>query len=115
MTKPGGFVPLKKVLETEKSKAARCEFCGAKFTKERPFQKFCSTEHRNKYWMSTHPRAKKSSLRTMPGPEAQGQCLFCGEKFPQSRVDRRFCDQRCQNKYYIATHPRVGKTPADKP
>ena len=109
MTKPG-FVPLKKVLE-EKLKSGRCEYCGAKFTKGRPFQKFCSKSHKIKYWMSTHPRAKAPSLRTV-APDAAaptGRCLFCGEKFPQSRVDRLFCDRKCSNKYYHATHPRVSQ------
>ncbi len=104
MTKPG-FMPLKKVLEDRTG--GRCEYCGAKFKKVRPFQKFCSPAHKNKYWMSTHPRAKAPSLRTMSAPEAVGRCLFCGEKLAMTRVDQRFCNNRCQNAYYHATHPRV--------
>lgn len=56
MARKTTFVPLQKKLEEKQ--VGLCLFCGVEFEKARPFQKFCSTEHQQKYWFALHPRVR---------------------------------------------------------
>jgi len=54
-------IPIMKALyklteNTKKGDMITCPYCGTKFTKKTYQQKFCCTQHKDKYWNVVNPR-----------------------------------------------------------